>query len=213
MKILKRLILALMAVALCMPAMAEKNAQARKILDATAKKISGASGIEASFRLTSFVGSTEQGTGSGTIRMKGKKYKLTAGEQTTWFDGKTLWNYNEDIQEVNVTTPTRQEMQTMNPYAFLALYRQGYDYKVKNVTYNGKAMYDVTLTAEKAGSEIPEVIITISKENTPLCIRLRQGKNWTRITITSFNAKRKFGDDMFRFPASEYPDAEIVDMR
>lgn len=213
MKTWKNICLLLIAALISMPAMAEKNAQAKKILDATAKKITSASGIEATFKLTSFVGSTEQGAGNGTIQLKGKKYKLNAGDQITWFDGKTLWNYDADIQEVNVTTPTRKEMQTMNPYAFVALYKQGYDYTVKNAKYKGKDMYDVTLKAEKPGSDIPEVIITISKEYTPLCIRMRQGKNWTRITITGFSASKKFGDDLFKFPASKYPDAEIIDMR
>ena len=213
MKKLKRISLILLAFALCMPMMAEKNAQAKKILDATAKKINGASGIEAVFKLTSFVGNTEQGTGTGTILLKGKKYKLDAGGQITWFDGKTLWNYDADIQEVNVTTPTKQELQAMNPYSFVSLYKQGYNYKVKNVKYSGKDMYEVSLTAEKAGAEIPEILVTISKDYTPMCIRMRQGKNWTRINITSFSSNKKPGDNLFRFPASQYPDAEIIDMR
>lgn len=196
------------------PASAQKNdSQAKQVLDATAKRINGASGIDASFKITNFVAGNEQGAGTGNIQIKGKKYKVTTGDQISWFDGKTLWNYSSDIEEVNVTIPTRKELQSMNPYAFVTLYKHGYKYSMQKVSYNGKEMYDVKLIAEKSSSDIPEIIITISKDYTPACIRMRQGKNWNRITITKFNTSKTFNDSYFTFPSSQYPDAEIIDMR
>lgn len=202
-----------MALALCVPAMAEKNAQARKILDETAKKFNNASGIDASFKMTSFVGNNEQGSGSGSIQLKGKKYKVTAGDQVSWFDGKTLWNYSADIEEVTVSNPTRKEMQAMNPYTFVSIYKSGYNYTKKDVKYNGKDMYEINLKAEKANSDIPEIIITISKDYIPYCIRMRQGNSWTRINITSFSGTKKYNDSFFTFPSSQYPRAEVIDLR
>ncbi len=213
MKLIKIISLALVAFTLCLPTMAQKSSDVKKILDATAKKINSAKCIEASFKMTSFAGTTEQGSGTGTIQLKGKKYKINTGDQTSWFDGKTLWSYSSDIEEVNVSIPTRKELQTMNPYAFVGLYKNGYKYTMKKEMYNGKEMYDVKLVAEKANSDIPEVIITITKDYRPVCIRMRIGKNWSRISITKFNTTKNFSDSMFTFPASEYPDAEIIDMR
>ena len=208
-----RSIVLLIALSLVAPVMAQKDANAKKILDATAKKINNASGIEATYKLTGFVGSAEQGSGTGTILLKGKKYQISTGDQISWFDGKTLWNYSADIEEVSVTTPTRKELQSMNPYAFVTLYKKGYNYTMQKATYNGKEMYDVKLTAENKNSDIPEIIITITKEYTPVCIRMRQGKNWSRITVTKFNTSKNFSDATFTFPASKYPDAEVIDMR
>lgn len=208
-----RIILLCLTLSLSTSVIAQKDSQAKKVLDATAKKISTASGIEAAFKLTSFVGTTEQGSGTGTILLKGKKYQLNTGDQITWFDGKTLWSYSADIEEVNITIPTKKELAAMNPYSFIALYKKGYNYTMQRATYNGKEMYDVKLMAENKNSDIPEVIITITKDYTPTCIRMRQGKNWSRITITKFNASKSFNDATFTFPASKYPDAEIIDMR
>ena len=213
MKTFRYLALLLFSLFLTMPVMAQKNAQAKKILDATAKKINEASGIEATFKLTGFVGSTEQGSSSGTIMLKGKKYKLITGDMVSWFDGKTLWSYSADIQEVNISTPTKKELQSMNPYAFVSLYKKGYNYTVTKNTYNGKEMYDVKLLAESAKSEIPEIIITISKDYTPACIRMRQGSNWSRITILKFSTSKSYSDGFFTFNAKDYPNAEVIDMR
>ena len=213
-KKMSKTIVLLIALCVTVPIMAQKkDDHAKQILDMTAKKINNASGIEASFKMTSFVGSTEQGAGGGQIQLKGKKYKIIAGDQTTWFDGKTLWNYSADIEEVNVTNPTKKEMQSMNPYAFVSLYKQGYNYTMKKSTYNGKEMYDVTLKAQSAKTEIQEIIITISKDYTPMCIRMRQGKNWSRITILKFSTSKSFADSNFTFPTQQYPNAEIIDMR
>lgn len=213
MKGIKMICMVMLSMMLSIPMLAQKNSEARKILDATAKKINTATGIEAGFKITGFVGSTEQGSGSGTVLLKGKKYQLNMGDVVSWFDGKTLWSYNADIQEVNVTTPTRKELQSMNPYAFVSLYKKGYNYTYQKAIYNDKEMYDVKLKAEKGNSDIPEIIITITKEYTPVCIRMRQGNNWSRITITKFNTSKNFSDATFTFPKNKYPDAEIIDMR
>lgn len=212
MKIIKTFLL-LLTLGLAVPTMAQKDSQAKQILDATANRINKAPGIDAKFKMSSFVGSSEQGSGSGSIQLKGKKYKVTTGDMTSWFDGKTLWNYSADIQEVNVTTPTRKELQAMNPYAFVTLYKKGYRYSMQKATYNGKEMYDVKLLAEKPSTDIAEIIITITKDYTPVCIRMRQGKNWTRISITKFNTSKSFPDSFFTFSPSQYPDAEVIDMR
>lgn len=204
-----------MSMLLAMPAMAiEKNAQAKKILDATAKRINSAKGIEASFKMSNYVGSSEQGSGYGTIMLMGKKFKINAGGQMSWFDGKTLWNYSPDIDEVNISIPTKKELQAMNPYNFVSLYKQGYGYTVKTTQYSGKEVYEVRLLAERANNEIPEILITISKDYTPLCIRMRQGaKNWTRININKFQSNKSFSDNSFTFPKAAYPNAEVIDMR
>lgn len=203
----------LIAMMLCLTAEAQKNPQAKKILDATAKKFNSAKGIEATFKMSNTVGGIEQAAGGGQIQLKGKKYKLTAGDQITWFDGKTLWSYSKDIEEVNVTTPTKKEMQSMNPYSFVGLYKSGYNYNVKNVTSNNTTLYEVRLTAENPKSDMPEIVINITKDYTPVSIRMRQGKSWSKISITKFNASKSFADTHFTFPKSQYPDAEIIDMR
>ena len=61
------------------------------------------------------------GTGNGTLLLKGNQFYLNSGGIQSWFDGKTQWSYLESSEEVNVSNPTPEELQTINPYALLSI--------------------------------------------------------------------------------------------
>ena len=62
--------------------------------------------------------------------MKGDKFLLETEGVTTWFDGRTQWSYLASSDEVNVSEPTLEELQSINPYSWLSLYKQDYKLKV-----------------------------------------------------------------------------------
>lgn len=211
---MKQLLTLLLAVFLTCPAMAQKDANAKKLLDATASKISSLKGIKAHFEITSFSGTSEQGSSTGTMYLDGKRYKMESAELVTWFDGKTQWAYLPDNDEVNISIPTKEEQLAANPYSFIGLYRKGYNYTMKPTTYKGKSAIEVRLMAESSHADIQEARVVISSDYTPCSIRIRQGKStWTRIRISSLAGKQKFDKNTFTFPQSQYPTAEIIDLR
>jgi len=207
-------LLTLIAVALmAIPTLAQKDPAAKKVLDATASKLASMKSVKASFNITTFAGAHEQGSTSGTMLLSGKKYKMEAPDLMTWFDGKTQWTYIPDNDEVNVSTPSKEEQAQSSPYAFIGLYKKGYNYTMTRTTYNGKSMNEVRLLAETSSAEIQEVRLVVSDDYIPYSVRIRQGKkSWTRIRISGLT-KQKFSNDTFTFPASKYPNAEIIDLR
>ena len=133
-----------------------------------------------------------------------------------WYDGKTMWTYIKDNHEVNVSTPTITEQQTMNPYLFLNLYKKGYVCECKGTTnIRGKECYSMRLAATSSAQKIQEMLLEIDKTTYhPLSIRMRTGKNkWTRIRIMDYKTKQKFKSEIFKFNPQEYPDAEVIDLR
>ena len=201
---------------LAIGAFAQKDPAAKKVLDATAAKLSSLKNIKAQFEISQFRGaSPTSDTMRGSIMLSGKKYKVEApGLTTTWFDGKTQWVYMHDTEEVNVSTPTKKEQATMNPYAFIGLYKKGYNYTMKQARVNGTDTYEVRLTSQNPSAEIPEAVININMNNEPVSVRVRQGKQtWTRIRISNLQGKQKFAESIFTFPKNEYTDAEIIDLR
>lgn len=194
---------------------AQKDAATKKMLDEATAKLNKAGGVEASFSATNFNGS---GKMNGTISFKGNKYRINTTNLQVWFDGKTQWSYNPDNSEVNITTPTLSEQQSLNPYAFINLYRNGYNYtsQYNNIKINNKMTRCpvVHLKAERKEQRLSELYITLNPETKlPVSVRVRQGNNWTTIQITRLKTNQKWNDTYFRFNPKQYPNAEIIDLR
>lgn len=182
-----------------------------QVLDKTAARFG--SSLTASFSADNFNGGKTTGTTSGTITVKGQKFVISTPGYKTWFDGKTQWTYNSASEEVNVSTPTADEVAKMNPTSFVYLYKQGYTATLKDVSLRGQDCYEVHLKAT-GNKAIKEVLLTIDKKSfTPYSIRFRQGSTqWTRITINSASNK-KTQDAHFSFSNKDYPQAEVIDLR
>ena len=181
------------------------NAQsAKSVLDKAAASVTVASGVKANFRMNTTTGNT-----SGTIAIKGKKFYATTPQAKIWFDGKTQWTYLKNNDEVNVSNPTEAQLQAINPYNFINLYKNGYTYTMNTAGTN----YVIHLTSNSANRKIKELFITVNKKSyEPMQVKMLQGKKWTTFDITSIK-KEKIADSQFRFNSKDFPKAEIIDLR
>ena len=139
--ILSGIVLLCFLIGVSVPLFANQK-EAKEVLDKTASAFRQSGGIHATFTVQTYVKSKLQNTSSGNIRLKGDKFLLDAEGVKTWFDGRTQWSYVAGNDEVNVAQPTSEELQSINPYAFLSIYEKGYDLKVgKKTVYAGKSVY------------------------------------------------------------------------
>jgi len=177
---------------------------AKSVLDKAAASITVKEGVKANFKMTGSRGNT-----SGSISVKGKKFCATTPQATIWFDGKTQWTYVKNNDEVNISSPTESQLQAINPYNFINLYKKGYDYTLNK---SGKD-YVVHLTATSPTHKIKELFITINKTSYhPTQVKLLQGKKWTIFDITNLK-KQAIPDSQFKFNSKDFPNAEIIDLR
>ena len=133
----------------------------------------------------------------------------TTPKATVWFDGKTMWTYLKANDEVNISNPTEAQLQAINPYNFINLYKSGYASTLNNT---GGA-YVVHLTSTGNDQKIKELFITIDKTSyQPKQVKLLQGKTWTIFDIIELT-KTKIADSQFRFNAKDFPQAEVIDLR
>ena len=177
---------------------------AKSVLDKAAANITVKEGVKASFRMTGGIGNT-----SGTIQIKGKKFHATTPKAIVWFDGKTMWTYMKDNEEVNVSNPSEAQLQAINPYNFINLYKNGYDSSLNSTG----SSYVVHLTSTAKDRKIKELFITIDKQSYhPTQVKLLQGKTWTIFEITNLS-KSKIVDSQFRFNVKDFPKAEVIDLR
>ena len=182
---------------------AQNATQARKILEKTASIIGRKGGAVANFSI-----SGKYGNSSGTIAIKGNKFNAKTPQAIVWYDGKTQWTYMKKNQEVNVSTPTEAQQQSMNPYKFISIYKNGFKLGMKNVSEG----WQIHLYATNQKRTIKEMYIVVGKNYLPKTIRMRQSNGWTTIKVTNFKAKN-LADTMFRFNAKDFPNAEVIDLR
>lgn len=200
---MKRLSFLLLALIIAVCSQAQNATQARKILDKTAATIGRKGGATANFSM-----SGKYGNASGTVSIKGNKFTASTGQAIVWFDGKTQWTYMKKSQEVNVSTPTEAQQQSMNPYKFINIYKNGFNMSVKNVSGG----WQVHLNATNQKRTIKEMYITIDKNYYPKQIKMRQSNGWTTINVSGFKAKN-LSDSAFRFNSKDFPNAEVIDLR
>lgn len=194
-----------------------KAQTASDLLAKAAASYEQASGIEAKFTLRARSATTHSGESfEGVIYMKGDKFKLQTPDMITWYDGETQWTYLERTEEVNVTTPTGEELQFTNPAVLLQNYKKGFEATLKgnSTTRQGKSACDIELKPRKK-SDLRSVVLQIEKATAfPASIDLetKDGMRHT-IVINQWQTTMNLADNFFVFPEDEYPEAEVVDLR
>ena len=201
---MKRTYLLVLILFLSVSLSAQKDKQAREILDKTTNALQQAGGIRATFG----------GTGNGTLLLKGNQFYLNSGGIQSWFDGKTQWSYLESSEEVNVSNPTPEELQTINPYALLSIYKNGYNYKYAGTkSRNGKQGFEVILTPENK-QDITSITLFVSQTYQPLYIKVEQSnKSANEIIVTSYQTNQPLDNVTFKFDKKKFPNAEVIDLR
>lgn len=215
---MRKYIFSVLIALLSLPVIAQQQqSQAKAVLEKTAEAFKKAGGVRADFTLKALNDGRLEGRENGVIQLKGEKFMLKTSETTTWFDGKTQWSYMTKNDEVNVSNPTQEELQQINPYTFLYMYQKGFSYKLgATKMYRGKAVWEVVLTARDKKQELERITLFVTKDTyEPLYILLQQRGQQTRneITITSYQTKQNYADQVFTFDKKQYPNAEVIDLR
>lgn len=195
------------ALALAMPVVAQNSA--RDILQRAAETFLRSGGVSASFAIHS-----PEGNSTGFIRLKGEKFVLEAGGMTTWFDGHTQWTYLPESDEVNISVPTDEELQTLNPYAWLSLYDRGYD--LKRLPAEASGQYRVEMVARSAEAQVERVVLWLEQSSlhpVKFSLTLSGSAEPVVITVRDYRTEQAYPDALFTFDPGDYPTAEVIDLR
>lgn len=200
---------------LALPAYAQQQ-EAKTVLDKTSAAFKKAGGVEARFTVKIQAKGQPDGLLVGDLSLKGEKFVLKTSDAVTWFDGETQWSYLTDSEEVNISNPTEEELQGINPYTLLTMYQHGFSYVLgKARTYQGSSVYEVILTATDKTKELSRITLYVTRDTyRPLHIiaELNNGSR-NEIAITNYKGGVKYDDSHFVFDKKKYPRAEIIDLR
>ena len=178
---------------------------AKSILDKAAATVSNPSGVQAQFQMIS----KQFGSTSGTISIKGTKFHASTPHAIIWFDGKTQWTYMKQNDEVNVSNPSEAELQAINPYNFINIYKKGYKLSSKNVG----SSYEVHLKSTDKKRKLQEMYIIVDQKSYhPTHVKMMQNGKWSVVLISGLKSTA-LSDDLFQFNAKDFPKAEVIDLR
>lgn len=192
--------------------LAQKDKRAEVILDAMSKKYKAMPAYQAAFSYSA----PGAKPFTGDLTVKDAKFRLKLAGQDVYNDGKTMYTYIKESNEVNVQEYDNSATGDFNPARIYSIYKEGYNYKyVKADKQNGRAVDVIELTPEKKNTQIAKVQINVDK--TDKSVRGWQitdkGGKVTSYTITRFTPNAKVTDTYFVFDKSKYPGVEVVDLR
>ncbi len=170
--------------------------------------INASGGVTANYSITS-----SQGTSSGTIAMQGNKFRIISSDAKCWYDGKTQWSWSPVTSEVNITSPTADELQMTNPIAAASHFKANFNMKkAKAKTAN---TYVIKLTPKKKKDNIKTLWLYFD-EKTSLLRTARFDMNDNSVytvRITGYKHK-SLPASTFTFDKSQVPaGTQVVDLR
>lgn len=217
MKTIRSIILTLSFILVSAASFAQSSTESKAILDKASQLFEQSEGVKLSFTLA-----PDNPNGGafepqeGVAFVKGNKFKLDMPYSTTWFDGITQWVLLNDANEVNISSPTPQELVSISPLGLLNMYKTEYVLKKPaQRNYNGKVITEIEMTPIKKSQDFMSLTISLdNKTNSVVMIRFttRDG-NKNKLTISNYNSNNKFTNDLFRFNKSNHPGVEIIDLR
>lgn len=192
---------------------------AKKILDKVSKTTKEYKSIQIKFSYT--IENKQENvteTNIGYVFLKGNKYKLIIPGTEIFSDGKTVWSYIKDAEEIDITEPGEDEESIFNPAKLFTIYEKGFKYsyigdnKVDNVT-----LAVIDLFPENPGDKpYSRVRIFVDDKKGQIVSIKTFGKNGIDyiIDVKTFKQGSNIPDQLFVFDKTKYPEnVEIVDMR
>ncbi len=191
---------------------------AGKILDRVAVKTQGINSMQADFELV--IEDRKEKTknnSAGNLLIKQNKYKINSQGSTVFFNGKTMWTYMQDNNEVTITEPDMQADDFLsNPAAFFTLYKRDFKYRyIQETTMNGSGVHEIDLFPKNLNQPYSRIKVFIgTKSDLPVIIKSvgKDGVDYT-VTLKNLILDQEIGDAVFTFDAAKFKKVEIVDMR
>lgn len=159
-----------------------------------------------------FIVKANGSSSNGTIIIAKDRFHLSTPQLETWYDGQTQWTYVPDTGEVNITEPTTEELQQVNPFSIVSSFRESYNSKMLKST---KGTHRLQLIPRSKDLYIRKAILTLDAGTSfPKEITITLDNNRSvNIIVSNVKAGGKVAGSRFTFDKKKYPDAEIIDLR
>ena len=182
---------------------AKSSPEAERLLKRSADKLRSSECLHVAYTAT-----VDGHSRQGSLTMQGQMFTISADGMISWFDGKTQWTYSRQIGEVNVVTPTPDELQQINPLSLIRSFSTAY-------TATSLSADRVLLTPRSAKGDIRKAEITFDMSTLyPRSVSLTMSnRQIVTVKIDRVTASKALPAKNFRFDPAAFPNVQVVDLR
>ena len=195
--------------------MGASDPQAKKILDAVSAKFKTYKSVQAKFSLKIENASGKSlGTKSGTVYMKGNRYRISVTGQEIYSDGSNVWTMDKSSNEVTINKIDPSANSITPQKLFTNFYDRDFLYKLNGpLKVGAKTMNEIELTPIDKTKPFHKILLYVDN-NSIASTKLfeKNGNRYTYSTAT-LNANANVPEATFIFDAKRYPGVEVVDLR
>jgi hypothetical protein len=162
--------------------------------------------IEFDYTLENKAADVEQ-KNKGDVTIQGNKYLVNFFDTTQIYDGSKTYSIISENEEVNISTESIDDENTLTPSKFYSFYKKGYTYSLdKQKQINGKKIQFVKLIPIDSNSDIAEVLIGVETKSKHIQQIIETGNNETQtiLMVKKFLVNQNLNNDIFVFDNKKY---------
>ena len=199
----------------CMAFSQVKDSKASLLLDEVSQKTKSHKSIKADF---SYTMENKQAkineVKTGSLLVSGEKYRLTAAGQTIICNGKTIWTYIKESNEVQINDVDAKE-DALTPSKLLSSYNSNYKSKIiKDKAQTDPSVESIELIPNTIKNFTKAILVVDkTKKQVKSFILLDKSGNTFTYKVTNYQTDIPVTNADFSFEASKFPGVELIDMR
>lgn len=189
---------------------------AKAILDGVSAKFQTYKTVQATFtyKVENAAGKAVS-TQTGTLLMKGTKYKVVFSGQEIYCNGVMIWNYDKGANEVSVSK-VEASAGTITPQKlFTNFYDKDFRYLLNGEKKVGtKTLQEIEMTPIDKSKAFHKVYVQVDKATKTIYSTkvLENAGNRYTYTVNSIKTNNTLADSQFVFDKSKYPGVEQIDL-
>lgn len=195
----------------------KSDPEAKAILDAVSTKFKTFKTVQATFsyKVENAAGKALS-TKTGSIWMKGTKYKVTFGGQEIFCNGTTVWNYDKAANEVTISNLDASSGMITPQKLFTNFYDKDFYYLLNGEKKVGsKTVQEIEMTPIDKSKPFHKVYVQVDKAAKTIYSTkvLENAGNRYTYTVSTMKTDVTLADATFVFDKKKYPGVEEVDLR
>ena len=146
---------------------------------------------------------------------KGNMFIAELGNQKLFCDGKTLWTYLKDVNEVQINNFEKGQ-DIMTPNDIFKIAEKDYlAYMGEKVTEGGKSLQIIELTPKNKSLSFSKIKMYVNTSDNSVMKGVVFDKNAIHYTysISNFKSNVEMSNSSFTFDKTKYPGVEVIDLR